>query len=435
MSKFTVLRATSLAITSAAILLLSNPLPAQEAQQMTPQQEQMLKEMKKMFRKNFGRDPSPEEQQQFMASASRTQIQMMGAIAGLSSGRFSPNPQQAQSQPMPAPVRDTVPPAATPQATSGSAGNALRVLMASAKADGSFAVFERGNDGFRVNGQPYIDPDGKVLDFGADAATGLVTYLVDGGDGTALVKLHNAKSNGNPVLAGRLRTNGNRSTFEGVDGQSAGGDAIVPMGRGLLVTRDESVVLVDWETGISAKALPEGFHAAAYQNGDVAGTRNILLERTRQPSAFGSYGSLKELFGKSDASDYAFYNLDTGNLVNLQFTRGKNEANFDTPRGPVARESIREQDGRPNYSHYYWSINWTNSKFGPLAVAIEKGLQDLNLIDLQTGTKHNVAHRGAGIQRFDLMPLADGDFEIRGGWSFKDHPIRASDVLAGEKIQ
>ena len=124
-----------------------------------------------------------------------------------------------------------------------------------------------------------------------------------------------------------------------------------------------------------------------------------------------------------------------GNLVSLQFTRGKNEATFDTPAGRITRESIREEDGRPNYSHYYWSINWTNSKHGPRAVAIEKGLQDLNLIDLQTGTKHNVVHRGAGIQRFELVPLSDGDFEIRGGWSFKDHPIRASEVLAGEKIQ
>ena len=73
MSRFAMLRATTLAL-SAALLVLSNPVPAQEAQQMTPQQEQMLKELKKTFRKNFGRDPSPEEQQQFMASANRMQI-------------------------------------------------------------------------------------------------------------------------------------------------------------------------------------------------------------------------------------------------------------------------------------------------------------------------------------------------------------------------
>lgn len=435
MSRFAALRATSLAIASATLLLFSLQAPAQQAPQMTPEQAQLLKQMKEMYRKTFGREPTAEEQQQFFEAAGRSQARLMGAMAGLSGMQFGLPAQSMPSQPLPAPARATEPAAPTSQVTNSQASSALRSVMASANADGTFAVFERGNDGFSINGRPYIDPDGKILDFGADAASGLVTYLVDNGDGTALVKLHNAKTAGQPVLAGRLRTNGTRSTFEGVDGQTAGGDTIVPMSRGLLVTRSESIVLVDWETGVSAKALPEGFHAAVYQNGDVAGTRTILLERERQPSAFGSFGSMKELFGKSDASDYAFFNLDSGNLVNLQFTRGKNEATFDTPRGRVTRESIREEDGRPNYSHYYWSINWTNSKFGPLAVVIEKGLQDLNLIELESGAKHNVVHRGAGIQRFEMVPLADGDFEIRGGWSFKDHPIRASDVLAGEKIQ
>lgn len=433
MFRFTTLRATALTLAGSALLLLSNPVFAQESPQITPQQAQMLKQMKKGFRQSMGRDPTAEEEQQFLAAMGNTQIKLLGAIAGLTSAQFD-RPPAGQPNPMPAPV-SAPSPAAAPSTANTPSNGALLVLMQSANADGNFAIFERKSDGFLINGQPFIDPDGKILDFGADAATGLVTYLVDDGAGAALVKLYNAKAKGHPVVAGRLRANGNRSTFEGVDGQTAGGETIVPMSRGLLVTRDESIVLVDWETGVSAKSLPEGFHAAAYQNGDVAGTRNILLERTRNPSPLGGYGSLKELFGKSDASDYSFYNLDTGNLVSLQFTRGKNEATFDTPAGRITRESIREEDGRPNYSHYYWSINWTNSKHGPLAVAIEKGLQDLNLIDLQTGTKHNVVHRGAGIQRFELVPLPDGDFEIRGGWSFKDHPIRASDVLAGEKIQ
>ncbi|WP_449446575.1 hypothetical protein [Thermomonas brevis] len=433
MFRFTTLRATALTLAGSALLLLSNPVFAQESPQITPQQAQMLKQMKNGFRQSMGRDPTAEEEQQFLAAMGNTQIKLLGAIAGLTSAQFDRTP-AGQPNPMPAPV-SAPSPAAAPSTANTPSNGALLALMQSANADGNFAIFERKSDGFSINGQPFIDPDGKILDFGADAATGLVTYLVDDGAGAALVKLYNAKAKGHPIVAGRLRANGNRSTFEGVDGQTAGGETIVPMSRGLLVTRDESIVLVDWETGVSAKSLPEGFHAAAYQNGDVAGTRNILLERTRNPSPLGGYGSLKELFGKSDASDYAFYNLDTGNLVSLQFTRGKNEATFDTPAGRITRESIREEDGRPNYSHYYWSINWTNSKHGPLAVAIEKGLQDLNLIDLQTGTKHNVVHRGAGIQRFELVQLSDGDFEIRGGWSFKDHPIRASEVLAGEKIQ
>lgn len=437
MSRFTTLRTAALTFAGTTLLLLSNPVFAQETPQITPQQAQMLKELKKSFRQSMGRDPTAEEQQRLLAAMGNAQIQLLGAMAGLKSAQFDRSP-AGQPNPMPTPVSAPVSapsPAAVPSTANTPSNETLLALMQSTTADGSFAIFERKSDGFSINGQPFIDPDGKILDFGADAATGLVTYLVDDGAGAALVKLYNAKAKGQPVLAGRLRANGSRSTFEGVDGQTAGGETIVPMSRGLLVTRAESIVLVDWETGVSAKSLPEGFHAAAYQNGDVAGTRNILLERTRNPSPLGGYGSLKELFGKSDASDYAFYNLDTGNLVSLQFTRGKNEATFDTPAGRITRESIREEDGRPNYSHYFWSINWTNSKHGPLAVAIEKGLQDLNLIDLQTGTKHNVVHRGAGIQRFELVPLSDGDFEIRGGWSFKDHPIRASEVLAGEKIQ
>lgn len=430
MLRIATLRASVFAIVGTLLLLLPGHAPAQESQQATPQQQQMLKQMREMFRKSMGRDPTAEEQQQFLDAASRTQIQMLGAVTGLRGMQMPPVSSMSQGSLPAAPIHEPAP--AAPQGTLNRSNDALRSLMQSASDDGSYVIFVRKNDGFTVDGQPFIDPDGRIFSFGADPITGLVTYLVDGGGGTALVKLYNARTKGQPVLAGQITKRGNRSTFEGIDGQTAGGEDIMPMSRGLLVTRAASIVLIDWETGVSAKSLPDDFRAATYQNGDVGGTRNILLESTREnASLFGGFESLKESFGKSKASDYAFYNLDTGNLVPLQFTREKNMV----ISGKSKRDSIYEPNGSPHYSHYYWSIMWSNSRYGPLAFAIEKGLQDLNLIDLRSGEKHNVVHRAAGILSFDTVPLADGDIEIRGNWAFKDHPIRASEVLAGQKIQ
>ena len=429
-------RATGLSgiLTALVLLLGQSAALAQEPAAPTAQQQQMLAQMRDMFRKSMGRDPTADEERQFLEAAGRTQMQVMGAIAGLR-GTETATPAVAS----PSPVRHdaTVAPTVsqTPSIPGAGGINALRELLAEPGDRSRFFVIQRRNSGFTVDGKPHVDANGTIADFGADPKSGLVTYLVDAGNGTALVKVYKAGLRNAPVLAGRLTTQGNRTIFEGVDGQTAAGQTVVPMSNGLLLTRDESAVLVGWNGETTTRSIPQGYRVAQYQNGDVAGTHTLLLESTKGPTLMSGLEGMKELFGKSKASDYALYHLDSERLIPLQFTKGKNDVNFRTPRGLVTRESIHEQDGSPNYSHYYRSIAWANTRQGPVAVVLEKGLQDLNLIDLHTGDRHNVVHRAAGIQRFEIVPLADGDFEIRGGWAFKDHPIRASEVLAGQRIE
>lgn len=98
MFRFTTLRATALTLAGSALLLLSNPVFAQESPQITPQQAQMLKQMKKGFRQSMGRDPTAEEEQQFLAAMGNTQIKLLGAIAGLTSAQFDRPPQASRTR-------------------------------------------------------------------------------------------------------------------------------------------------------------------------------------------------------------------------------------------------------------------------------------------------------------------------------------------------
>lgn len=304
-------------------------------------------------------------------------------------------------------------------------------------------------DGLVIHGEHYLDPEGTINDFavGNDA----VTYLVDRGGGKAALK-RVLIGQASPAVLGSLELYHDGVVFTGSDGASASGLMAKPIDGGLILMRAGSVVVI--EPGAEAKpvALPTGYHPALYQNGDVAGTGFLLLERHQpiqsRPEELlrTSVEIARTLVGASENSyDYALFGLETGALVPININTDRNETGFGF--GCVRRSTVTSQclgwvsydavyldDGRPNWSHYYWSLDWRNTRYGPMAVAIENGLTKLNAIRLTDGARATAFRRGMGIQYFTLDALADGDLVIVGHWSFRPHPVSLSALVAQERF-
>ncbi|MBS0458030.1 MAG: hypothetical protein JSS44_11960 [Proteobacteria bacterium] len=327
-------------------------------------------------------------------------------------------------QPAPAAV------AATQTAGSTPAGSGLQAQIAQRNAANRFTLFAPQGDGFNFDGQPYVDADGRIVKYGADFATGWVTYMAAIGPGHYLIKHQNVHSNLPPVTIGEVAEQDGFVNFRSRDGQTAGGTSILLTSNGVMVERDASLVDFDLTRGMQAVAVPQGFHVARFQHGDVAGTGYMLLERVdadpNNPAhAIKDLGAVVgDLFGAKDqAYDYALYNMSTRALVPLNLSmRGKNvgygtncrrQNKFvDKCRGYTQYESIWQPDGRPNLDHYFWALTWQTTKYGPLAVAEENSERDLNVIRLDNGNRYNAFHRGLGLNGFTATPSADGDLHV-----------------------
>lgn len=418
----------------ALALLIAVPTHAQEA--LSKQEQEMIDAFRKQYRQAMGRAPTAEEEKQFLGRASGAMTQMLGGVQGM---RQAAQGMQGAPRTRETPTREAPETSAAsarlPDVSSNTDNANFRSKIAALASEGDYIVFGRMREGFTVGGEPHLDADGAIVDYGADPATGVVTYLVDIGGGEALVKVYGTRTGQPPILAGRLRNSRDRVSFESVTGETAGGDYVIPTSRGLLFTRTGSAVTLDWQSGTSVVAIPDSYAVAPFQNGDVGSTRTLLLESLENPEKLSrSFSGLMDAFGKSNISDYAFFNLDTRAVIPLQVHRDRNKARFDTVRGPKFRDSIYDQDGRPNFAHYFWTIQWVNSKFGPVAAVMEAGRQQVNVIRLAEGTRHNAFKRGMGIQYFATKQQAGGDVTVVASWAFKDHEALVSDVLQGPAI-
>lgn len=424
---------------------------AQEAPP-TAEEQQMLQTMREQWKEVGLGDMTPQQEQTMlrkfreMRADVANHMLMMQTVTGSmgATGRRARQQQAAPANPVPAPnpvaAHAPVPaqdpaPAPTPEEA-----QELGQRLAAMDASGPFVVFERRKDGFSVNGSPFLDADGAVTDFGADGVSGAVTYLVDVGDGSAIVKHRNVHSNEQPVVMGTLVSRGEQIAYQGRDGKTAGGDFVKPTSRGLVVVREASLVAIDFRSGaVNPIAIPDGFHVAEYQNGDVGATRFVLLERDTAGRSVG--GDLKAtatalgaLFGRDNRSDYALFNIDTGDVVPVAISATRNTVSYGSncrrQNQFVNRcsqwnsyDALYEPDGRPNYSHYFWSLSWLNTKDGPVAAAIEKGLTEVNVIRLSDGVRANAFKRGMGIQYFTTETLADGTLKLVAYWAFRGHPV------------
>lgn len=435
MKKFLLSLSLGVSAASAQDLAIDPPL--------TKDEKRALKDMREQWEDAHMPAMTAEQELAMIKNMRDMQVRMMGQAMGMrraiESGALQAQVAGAQPREAESPqVQET----ATPSVTREDLASAYEQRLASTQ----FTRFERKGDGFLANGRVFIDINGKVKQFGADPMTGRVTYFVDIGNGDLLVKHHNINSDLDPILIGRIALRGDRADFRAVSGETAGGESVVPVSDGLIVTRRESIARYSIGRGAKAFAVPEGFTVAAMQNGDVSGTGYVLIERIPQDDdSFKEIGkTVGHLFGKrDDTQDYALLQIETGKTIALflsddgksvgQGTGCVRQNDFvNKCSGWHSWESIWETDGRPNYSHYFWSLTWVQTKFGPLAIAKEDGTREVNVIALDSGERFNAFKRKLGILWFAVEQKEDGGLSLEAQLAFKRHQINdVGQVLDG----
>jgi len=303
---------------------------------------------------------------------------------------------------------------------------------------------ESHRDGLYVNGQPYLDPEGAIVQFAYDAAAGNLGYLVEMPDGY-LVKV--TRANGTPPL--RLAVAGRTSQgwdVQTVTGQHLSGSTLSVLSDGLLVSRSASAFRYVPGKGVIGIAMPDGFVLTPMQRGNVGATGFVLLEREGGLPAKGSFsavtGSVKALgstLGIGKKEDYALFALSSGQIIPLnisvedkqvvELSQCRSQSKFvNRCEQAETFESLYEPDGDPNNQHYYWRANGLSTPAGPIAVPQENGSKDLFIVDLASGRKVTAFKRALGIARWDAVQDSDGVVRVTAGWSFKQHTI--DDALA-----
>ncbi|KHD05070.1 hypothetical protein PN36_18200 [Candidatus Thiomargarita nelsonii] len=274
-------------------------------------------------------------------------------------------------------------------------------------------TIEPNKKGFTVNGQQFLDPDGKILKYAVNHSTGYVTYLLDTGLGEYVIKSSRVPLVEEPITiaTGRISGKGILSIQTNNEKQLQGLDVIL-LSKGFLIVGRNSVYRYLPGKGFSNFGTPgEGFHIASYQNGDVSSTNYILLEKTKTwsdnsndpldniQSLWDITIDLAATFGLTTKEDYMLVNLKTGKVHPFDISIfGKDDhtySNCQRQNDHVRKchnmhsfESLYTLNGlHPNYSHYFWRIKWFNTPSGVIAIAQENESHDITLANLITGQK------------------------------------------------
>ncbi|MGE0155670.1 MAG: hypothetical protein AB7T17_01415 [Geobacter sp.] len=278
-------------------------------------------------------------------------------------------------------------------------------------------------DGFEANGRRHIDPEGKIVKFGSNSHTGDITYLAQVSRESYIIKT--MRVGHDPITIATAERSQNGWTVTTVTGKKIVGESVVPLSSGFLVARGAAGFIYSAGKGINNIAIPEDFLIAPFQNGDIQGTRFVLIERRPTDKSnqiggiFDSVASLGSTLGVNKKEDYALLNIDTGKqiLINVSMD-GKNESVYSECRKQNSfinscanidfQESLFDKYGLPNAGHYYWRISWFNTKTGPILIVTENSLRETIAENLNTGKKATLFSRMLGINYVIVSEKPDG---------------------------
>jgi hypothetical protein len=294
-------------------------------------------------------------------------------------------------------------------------------------------LFKRFRDGFSMNGVRHIDPEGQIVVYGFDGLSGDYTYLAQLQSGQHLIKTGRAASGVEPITIATAEKKGATWIVTTVTGARLSGSRLLPSSLGFVLARDNTGFRYTPGKGVRNFSAPDEFLIAPLQNGDIAQTGHILLERnpamdsTARMGAAGqllnSFKSLGSSLGLNRKDDYALLNIDTGKLVPINISmEGKKVQLLSECRkrnsmiNECARmdsfDSVYKTDGFKNMNHYFWRINWFNTPTRPVLVSQEGGLGSITATDLSSGKKVMVFERALGIGGFEIQQNTDGTIDI-----------------------
>jgi hypothetical protein len=396
----------------------SQPAQPQAAHQAAPtdepptaEEQQMLAALRKQWKAQGLGEMTPEQEAamlrkfRLMRGNLATNMTMMRMAAGAATAQSGPTPPAA-------------PAAASPSAVVAKHDYAQPTS------------FSDPFGGFLVNGRSWVDPAGSPFafsvgggrlayqNFAGNRATGDMTYVVRSGQpGHYLVRSANANSPVAPVTIGTLmETPSNGWEFTPTEGGAVAGQSFFMLDDGLLLARGDTVFRYRPGAGLQTIPLPPGFALFGNQRGDVGTTHYVAIFRAHGGS-HTVFHEFKSIAGKSEESDLAFFNIDTGHLIPLKRTVD------DTLTGKMF-----DGYGNPISSYYLWSIYWYATPDGPLAVVFEHDANDVVAIDLANDHRATLFTRSLGITEFHATQNPDGRVAVEASWMFKKH--EAPDVGA-----
>lgn len=336
-----------------------------------------------------------------------------------------------QMYPMQAPVQNTTPQVTITQEELSGKINALGTAP-------SFVQFDKRKEGFIVDQKAYIDPEGKIIKYGYDSFSGLVTYMAETVPGQYVIKTMQVKSDKEPVDIARANYQGGTWDVTTVTGKRITGNAIAMGSKGFTVSRESGAISFDPTTGLKTVALPEGYSVAEYQNGDITQTHQILLEaipsEDKNDQVFGAFKALGSSLGLTKKQDYGLFNLDTGKVTFFNIaSESKNRSEcvqkerinsvFNKCQKSISYEALYDSVGLPNTGHYFWRVIWlSGATKKPISITIENGVKQLIATDLTTGKRVLLKERMMGINQFKVKQGNDGKIAVDVQLAF-DHEM------------
>lgn len=316
-------------------------------------------------------------------------------------------------------------------------------------------TFERLRDGFSVNGNRYIDPEGTIVSYGFDILSGDFTYVAQTTPGNFVIKSGRALVSGDPVTIAVAEKRAAQWLVTTVTGKKFSGLRLIPSSRGFVVARDNTGFRYIPGKGTTSIAAPEEFAIAGLQNGDISNTNYVLLERLPIANNGAGSGSLGQLFGSikslgstlgmNKKEDYALLNIDSKKMIPVNISiedkqvqvmsacRQRNNFVNDCAQMD-SYESLFDKNGSKNLSHYFWRISWFNTPEGrPILVSQEGGLSKISASDLNSGKKVILFERTLGIAGFFAIQKPDGEISVSAKMGFstenKDNVLALVDTL------
>lgn len=303
---------------------------------------------------------------------------------------------------------------------------------------GTVSIVQK-NDGFTVNGRPFIDQEGTIVKYGYDGTTGDVTYLAQTGSQQYAVKYVRANSDKEPITIATALETGDGWTINTATGKTLRGETVIPLAKGLLVNRSSAGFIYQPGKGSKQIALPDGYVMSQFQNGEIQSTRYMLIEKSKEDNGglFSKFKSLGSTLGVNDKNDFAFLNIDSGEMIPINITIDAKDVSLRGECRKKSRssimaqcqylgttESLYQQNGLPNGGHYYWQTNWINTPSGPILIWTDGGFGAKTMLYNPISKKKVIAFsRTLGINFITVENKGNGKYSLTGQLGFGSDTI------------
>lgn len=331
-------------------------------------------------------------------------------------------------------------------------------LAAWGQGQGPYAT-ESFRDGFAIAGERVLDPEGVILKYAVDSQTGDAAYLAETGLGQYAIKLMRYGA-GSPVTIATASRQTGVWAVETVTGVRVAGTGMNLSPRGFNIARENAMFMYTAGAGLKSFGLPDSYMLATHQNGNVAATKWVLLEKRIETkkaeggvlggSGLGQMMGLVKQLGaavgvnKSDA-DYALYNVETRKTLPIHISLDDKQAQFLSQCRQRNRwvaqcdrmdsvESLYGQDGSPNRQHYYWRLAWYATAQGPVALTMEDSISKLEAVSLNDDRRVTVFSRALGIAGWSSQQQPDGRVSANAQLGFSRESVEDVAALFGPAV-